>query len=225
MVLIKTRHLAAAFLLSGCCSAGSGAPPTKAPPKVVEAQLVALPAQGRSSCSGMFVDESFQIGEYPISNVRRGGQTTKGFNFKPWTKRKVTSAFSYTVEADGVVMKGACRDTSSRATSWDGSISSSDGLGQRETSSYDFFECSCSASGTDTLLEISGTGDFQGVFITMDDHTHHLKKEGTVHIAQLEGAPWLAVSRAKPGGLWLDPVLDEPARARLSCVVAGWMLR
>lgn len=63
------------------------------------------------------------------------------------------------------------------------------------------------------------------MFVTIDDQTHHLKQEGAVHIAELEGAPWLAVSRKKPGGLWLDPTLDEPTRARLSCVVAGWMLR
>lgn len=220
----KLKHLGAVSFLSGCCSAGSGAPPAEAPPNV-EARLVALPAQGRSSCSGALVDESFDIGEYSISKVRRGGQTTTGFDFKPWTKEKTTSSFSYTVEADGFVVKGACRDTSRRTTGWDGSISSSDGLGQRETSSYDFFECICSASATEILLEINGTGDFQGVFVTFDDQTLHLKKVGTIYMAEVGGAPWLAVSRKRPGGLWVDPLLDEPTRAGLSCVMAGWMLR
>ena len=220
----KLMHPGAASLLSGCCLAGSGAPPAEAPPNVEE-RLVALPARGRNSCSGALVDESFQIGEYSISKVRRSGQTTTGFNFKPWTKKKMTSGFSYTVEAEGVVMKGACRDTSHRTTGWDGSISSSDGLGQQETSSYDFFECICSAGGAEILLEINGTGDFQGVFVTIDDQTLHLKKEGTIHLAEVDGAPWLAVSLGRPGGLWVDPLLDEPTRAGLSCIVAGWMLR
>lgn len=220
----ELQVLAAASIVTGCSSAGSGAPPADMPDSV-EARLVALPAQGRSSWSGMFVDESFQLGEYLVSNVRRGGTESTSVGFNPWRKEWNTSAVFYEVGVDGFVTNGACRSTSRRATEWDGRISSKEGLGERETISSDFFECVCSTGGTETSLEISGTGPVQSVLVTFDDRTVHLKRQGTVHVADLDGAPWLAVSLSRQGGLWVDPSLDGQARAGLSCVVAGWMLR
>jgi|GEM_PF-3491295 len=218
------KSIVAAFALTGCCSAPSGMPPAKAPDDV-EARLEALPVEGRGVCSGMFVDESFQIGEYSVSDVDRSATTSMSVGFNPWRSEKKSSGLFFRVSTEGTVMNGACRSTSSRSTEWDGSISSKEGLGSREKSSYDFYECICSGDGKETTLEINGTGTFQAAFVSRNDKEVHVKRRGTIYLAEIDEAPWLAVSLGRQSGLWLDPSLDEQARAGLSCVVAGWMLR
>jgi hypothetical protein len=184
-----------------------------------------LEARDRSRASGALANESFALGPYEVSRVVRDWSSKDEASSGDVTTSATQSGYAYALLGRELELDGRCNVRSGgAATDLGDGWSLSSGFHAR-------LQCDC---GPVASLKLEHDGEsFVGTL------SHRGRVYDLRAITALEGGgaqsepsgyridgdePVAAVEVQHPGRVWLQPELDEPARAELTCLSAGLLL-
>ena len=216
-------HLAPGLVLTAALSACS-TPQMTAPADVVEASEQ-LPISDRSSWSGALADESFRIGPYQVVKVNRDWNRGSGWNILGLSSERIAGGYSFGLEDDGSVTKGACATEVSER-----SLNFRSGLGVSQQIAK--LACTCGNDST-VLLQTTRDRSFGGPLRTSAGNYQIeaiYEREGTWSDGNPSGyrvdgdAAVGAVDVLRPGRVWMGRAIEPSERKQLACIFAGLML-
>src|SRR3954468_5339122 len=82
--------------------------PQMAVPPDLNQGMDELPVQGRSTASGMLVNEDFKIDPYQVANVSRGAKSTTRFSLFGSTTSNSHSGYSFDFKSGDKTVHGEC---------------------------------------------------------------------------------------------------------------------
>ena len=223
MTILKFLVLVSITGLAAGCS-----PQRMAAPVDLEPHSDSLEVVNRSSFSGGLVDESFDVGEYQVTDVDRNWDVTSSFGVPGYSEGHTTGGYSYSLRASGGDWSADCAMDSDYADAE---------LREGVTLSYRFsqFACSCNWGKNQATLLIDNSGSASVAHLNTDSARYELTP-----LYDLEGGGTTsdpagfradnassslgAVDVLKPGHMWLDTGLSETERAETACLFAGLML-
>ena len=205
---------------------GACTPPPMAVPQDVERASDEILITDRSRASGMFVDESFTIGPYRITDVNRKWNSSSSSSFLSVSSGESKGGYSYGLKAPEGEYKAAC--TSHLDEKSVGVLGGAFG-----SQNYAVL-CQC---GGPTLATFSMSADsssrYKGTVVAGNDSyaiegIYTYEKGGTSGNPlgyEVRGAtPVGAVEVMGKGRVWLSKSLDPIARANVACLFAGLLL-
>ena len=209
------------FLLVAC------AQPRMVPPQEVAGGTV-LDAKNRSSASGAFVNEAFDLGAYKVAKVKRKLESSSSFSISNYNQNKTTTGYSYQLEGGITAWKGVCAMSRSEKGASIGSLSFS------KTKSNLTCECTGGAQPGRLELKAADNGTYAGTFTPagksyeMTPVTETDKKTfgGGPAGYRFDGSDGArgAVETLKPGRIWFTEKLAPEEREPAACVLTGLML-
>ncbi len=216
-------HLAPGLVLTAALSACS-TPQMTAPADVVEASEQ-LPISDRSPWSGALADESFGIGPYQVVEVNRDWSHGRGWGVLGFSSDSVAGGYSFGLEGDGSVTKGACA-TEASEKSLD--------LGSGRSVSRQTAKLSCTCGNDSTVvLQVKPDGAYGGLLHTSEGNyqveaiyeREGIWSDGNPSGYRVDGdAAVGAVDVIRPGRVWMGRAIEPGERKQLACVFAGLML-
>ena len=216
-------HLAPGLVLTAALSACS-TPQMTAPADVVEASEQ-LPISDRSSWSGALADESFGIGPYQVVEVNRDWSDGRGWSMLGLSSDSIAGGYSFGLEGDGSVTKGACATEASEKSL---DLRSGVSVG-RQTAKL---ACTCGNDST-VLLQITPDGTYGGRLQTSEGNyqieaiyeREGIWSDGNPSGYRVDGdAAVGAVDVLRPGRVWMGRAIEPGERKQLACIFAGLML-
>ena len=225
---MKTNRLIQSMTFGVAAVAITACAPAK---MVVPADIAALDqivVTNRSNASGAFIDESFKMGLYAISNVDRKWNTSSSKNLSVVSSEESAGGYAYDFANDKAKGKGECAITGSKK-----SVSLLSGLDVSKSASKIACACDWSQRVAKVALEAGNDGKFKGNLVTSaGNYTIEAiyEREGSVSDGSPAGYrvdgqnPVGGVESLKPGRIWLNQSLSVEERDDLSCVFAGLML-
>ena len=222
----RLPSLIVALALAG--SSGCSPSHMAVPPEVSE-QAEVLPVTDRSVFRGAWANESFTLGPYRVSGVDRDWNSSSGFEAGPYSKNETTGGYSFKHRAGESVSKGKC-STGSGSQEVEVGIGSGFSVGD-EFGEYSRLTCTCEP-GTEVHVETRGE-EYTG-FLQLGDQRFDVRSISGGVVEVLSGQPvgyridgpqeHHAVEVVPPGRVWLARSIDEDARRRLTCLLAGLLL-
>jgi len=213
---------AAAATLSGC----SG-PRMVAPADVASGSRV-LAVQGRKNATGAFVNESFALGSWKVSNVDRDWKSKSSFSVAGYGASKTKTGYTYDLEATSK-WSGSCAALKKEKGGGLGGFSVAVGESN--------LVCECKNGDKSASAQLSGPNakkHDQGqitwgdsalqLSIVEEASGSNLTGEPAGYRADRGGKAAGAVELLHPGQVWLANDLDAASSEALSCVFAGLML-
>jgi hypothetical protein len=195
------------------------------PPADVAEGARVLETKDRSSASGMFVDESFALDKYAVSEVDRDATSKSGFSVGGYGKSATTTGYTFQFDAGGSKYKAGC-----------GSVSKKQGfaLGGGGTVDWGNTEVSCEC-GKDAKLKLVGKGDGVSGSVTIAEQEYELTPVDETDSSSfgsgpagfrvdVDGKARGAVETLQPGRVWLAKGVDGQEADLISCLFVGLML-
>jgi hypothetical protein len=188
-----------------------------------------FPVQGRSSASGMFVNENFKLGDYDVANVSRGGKSKSTFAALGGFSSSEESGYSFDLKRGAETLHGECHFEANEGGA---------GLGGLKISNEKKkMACACgndAAPVASVVMQASTTSGYGGTLKAHDasfNVTAIYERQGgafsdgnpagyRVDGNGVEGA----VDVLGPGRAWLAKSLDGDKRTDVACVFAGLLL-
>ena len=193
-----------------------------APPADVASGSDVLQVQDRSRASGALADESFKLGNYSVTDVDRDWDSSSGSSFGGFGDKTKTTGYAFKLEGGGEALSGQCASETKEKSVFSGGGAVSWGSVR--------ITCACSGAGEGAEIVLSKAENK----LTLDGKKY---KVAPVHTTEDGGessdpsgfrvdgdGPLGAVEVVHPGQVWLEKGLEEPARAKASCLFAGLML-
>jgi len=191
-----------------------------------------IAVSNRSRASGVFANETFAMGAYPVTRVHRGGTSTESSGFKLAGLGKESSSskafYDYDMSSPVGLYKGSCGVRAS-------SESTQVGNWVVGGSGSQVLDCNCSGAGpgvTRAYLELAP--QIRGALVHRSGAAAPLQPataEGggsafSVPVGfEAGGTPPLgAVETVHPGRVWINRALGPGERADLACLFAGLLL-
>lgn len=219
---MKSGFLILTLSVVGCAG------PRMVPPKDVADGSSVLEVQNRSGASGLMVDESFDLGEYKITQVDRDASSKSGFSVGGFGKESIATGYSYRLQGKGADLLGACAsETNTKSTNI--------GIGSLESENSNVTcECKSAATTSKVVLSAGNDGALSGTLfagseeykVTQVLETDKSSWSSAAAGYRFDGAngPVGAVEALHPGRVWVTPKLPEAERPAVSCLSAGIML-
>ncbi len=216
-------HLAPGLVLTAALCACS-TPQMTAPADVVGASEQ-LPISDRSRWSGALADESFRIGPYQVVEVNRDWSHGRGWSMLGLSSNSIAGGYSFGLEGDGSVTKGACATEASEKSL---DLRSGVSVG-RQTAKL---ACTCGNDST-VLLQITPDGTYGGTLQTSEGNyqieaiyeREGIWSDGNPSGYRVDGdAAVGAVDVLRPGRVWMGRAIEPGERKQLACIFAGLML-
>jgi len=212
--------LAAALGMGGCA-----APRMVAPADVASGSRV-LEVKDRSSASGSFVDESFQLGKYKIADVDRDATSKKSSGGAGMSSDSAKTSYQYKLKDGDDTWIGSCF-----------SIARDKGAGSISISMSRTLGCECVAKERDerASAQLGGQADTDKGVLKLAGEKYELSTVEETdkssfaagpagYRADKDGEPIAAVEVIRPGRVWINKDVKDADAAPLSCVLAGLML-
>jgi len=235
MTYARTRLLRflpiAALALTACHAA------KLAVPSDVLGATEALEVTNRSSATGMFVNEDFEIGAFRVRGVDRSATRASKWSAGTTTQTTSDGGYTYRLEGGEVPLEGTCRSTSERTSGRDFLFGGTASIGRAS------FDCSCGPdarvglqTGVSATIPVpNGESPLYTGNLLLGDKTFHVRSlhgfEGGASVlepagyrADKDGVPFAAVDVLAPGRVFLPREVTSIDRARLTCLLAGVML-
>ena len=201
--------------------------PRMVPPADIAANSRVIDAIGRSRASGAFVDESFKLGQYGVTDVDRDWTSKNSTSIGPYGKDSTTAGYTYQFTAGKETLKGKCASIAEGKRLKSGFIEISFGRSSEQA-------CECGAGASQAVVKVSGSEHSQGV-VTLGDTEYVMQAVSKTDIANLAvgpvgyrvdsgDTPVAAVEVLHPGRIWFDREVSKEDETRMSCVFAGLML-
>ncbi len=210
------------FLFAAC------AQPRMVPPEEVAGGTV-LDAKNRSSASGLFVNEAFDLGSYKVANVKRKAESGSGFTISNYSQNKTTTGYSWQLEGGATPWKGVCAMTRS-----DKGVGLGNGMSFSKQKTNLTCECTGGPQAGRLEMKAADGGSYTGTFTpagksydltpvtTTDKKTFGMGAVG-YRFDATDGARG-AVETLKPGRIWFTEKLTAEEREPAACVLTGLML-
>lgn len=208
--------------------AGCATPTMKVPADVLSMEADQLVVTERKRASGAFVNESFKLGSYGITDVDRDWNTAKGYSVPGFSDTDTTSGYSFKFGASGGAMAGQCLiEGNTKATKIMGGITMSQSVSK--------MGCACEGGGikAEAVLNNVNSGQYSGTVKTSGgEYTIEAiyKAEGAFSTGNPTGyrvdsdVIQAAADVMYPGKVWLGKSLSDADKDQLSCLFAGLML-
>ncbi|MBT9492170.1 MAG: hypothetical protein IV107_07425 [Paucibacter sp.] len=226
----------AALLLSACASTVQ--PIAMTPQQGFGGQSEALVAGHRSSASGVFADESFELGLFRVAEVKRDlWASSNSVGLGPLTFGKTSSGFSYVLQGPDERLLGRCevRNGETRLPLWGNQI---------PLQAKFRLLCDCQGGQTSAHLDVSSDTGWQNVDAWLPnrlelsingqsfsgspfDHRGFTINDGRAFVGYRfdgQAGPAAAVGVFSPGQVWLHQQLPSAERAAMNCALAGLLL-
>ena len=199
--------------------------PRMVPPADVAAGARLLETKDRSSASGSFVDESFTLDKYAVSEVDRDATSKSSFSIGGYGKSSTTTGYTYELATGSDKFNGGC-----------GSVSKQQGVSLGGGSAVDWgsteITCECGAGAT---LKLVGNGDSVTGSVALGEEEYTLTPVDETDKSSLGpgpagfrvdagGKPQGAVETLHPGRVWLSKDVTGSVADKLSCLFVGLML-
>jgi hypothetical protein len=241
--LLACAASAAALLLSAC---GTVAPIVMTAPQDFAGYSEYWVAANRSGAGGLFADESFELGPYRVTEVKRDLLSSSGsFSLGPLTWDKTASGFSYVLQGEGERLLGRCerREGETRLPLWGNQIPLQASFG---------LKCDCQSAGpqdaggpaNSARLELASASSWkiedawvpERLQLNINghsfsgrpfDHQGQTISDGFAFVGfRFDGSvgPAAAVGLFSPGEVWLHQSLPVAQKAVMSCALAGLLL-
>jgi hypothetical protein len=196
------------------------------PPEIAQGSQI-LDAQNRSSATGLFVDESFDLGTYKVSKVDRKMTTNSSLSVNSFASNKTKTGYSFAFGGGQGSWKGTCTYASDQKNL---SI-----LGGEASYSQGGLVCECSDGSRTSRAEIGRQGEKLTGSLSAGGESYTLSPVfdtepkmagGMVAGYRFDAAdgPRAAVEVLHPGRVWLGQKLPESEREPSICAMAGLML-
>ena len=216
-------------LLAGALAVTAGCAAARmVPPNDVAEGSDAFEAEGRSSMSGAWVDESFRLGPYAVAGVDRSWDSGQAVTHGAYTRNDVQSGYVYQFREGAEALLGSCTaqvaESSYALTKSFSSLSKAYRL-----------TCTCGSGDRAASLELAREEGKPEGRVTLArgavevKSVHATNGLGTFHPAGYRlgnpgEAPLGAVEVLHPGRIWLSRSLEAGERRQLGCLMAGLML-
>lgn len=241
--------LLAPLLLSACVSN----PPRMNPPEPFQAQTELLESSGRKRLSGLWADESFQLGAYRVDKVKRGWTSKDELGLGRLTQLKTKEGFSYEFKGEHA-WSGRCDyQSTERGLKIGSSFTLEDhkarlGCSCRQADAQDGRD---GQEGREVRLHLDdewkpmrgwldlgpGQGQGQGQPAYALHQSYERRTQSGMPVEQglkspalgywvdgSDGRPFAAVEVLHPGRAWLPRSLSAPQKEAMACLMAGLML-
>lgn len=193
-------------------------------PADLAGQSKVLEVANRSTATGALVNESFQLGEYQITDVDRDWNSSSSFGAGAYGSGKKTTGYTFQLKASGTTWKGTCASLAKGTSMGDLSFANSTDV-----------TCECRSDKEKVTLKVGGqTAATSGTFkagaktyqVTGIDKTDksYFGAKPVGYRLDDSGSPYAAVETMRPGRVWLHKDVSEPEAAATSCALAGMML-
>jgi len=224
-----SRLLGVSSLVVITAASAGCTPPRMAVPGDLGAQGEVLEARNRSSMSGAFVDESFDLGPYKVSAVNRdwnsSSQSRSGFTFLDASH--ANGGHSFRLEGGSAPLAGRCFTEAEQSEAHIGNVSVS--------STFHRLECRCEAGAIASSLRLESADRGLKGQVEIPGGTFPLQSvhdpEGGAHMPDAIGyrvdgpaGPAGAVEVSRPGRVWIRRGTPPEQREALTCLFAGVML-
>ncbi len=224
MIKRRTRRLLGLVALT---AATACAGPRMVPPSDVAGNSRVIDAIDRSRSSGAFVDESFELGEYGVTNVDRDWTSKNSMSIGPYGEDSTTAGYTYQFTVGNETLKGKCASFAESERLQSGYIDVS-------LVRSNELVCECSAGASLAVVKISGPEHSRGV-VDLGDAEYVMQAVSETDMVHLAGGPVgyrvdggdtpvAAVEVLHPGRIWFDQAVSKKDETRMSCVFAGLML-
>lgn len=195
------------------------------PPADVAEGARVLETKDRSSASGSFVDESFTLDKYAVSEVDRDATSKSSFSIGGYGKSSTTTGYTYQFAAGSDKYNGGC-----------GSVSKQQGVSLGGGSAVDWgsteVTCECGAGNS---LKLVGNGDSVTGTVSLGEDKYTLTPVEETDKSSFgsgpagfrvdaDGKPQGAVETLHPGRVWLSKGVEGQVADKLSCLFVGLML-
>ncbi|MCV2367933.1 hypothetical protein [Roseateles oligotrophus] len=238
MRLQKTSIWLAPVVLMWLSACGTVAPIAMTPPQGFEAQSDAFLAGNRSADSGLFANESFDLGPYRVTDVKRDWADSKAsFSLGPLTWGKSSNGFAYVLRASNSTLHGRC-EVNNGETRLPLSVSII------PLQSRFSLKCDCQGDGAPARMELASNSGWQqqdawlpeSLKLTIGeqsfsgspfDHRGLAMSDGRAFVGYRfdgQAGPAAAVGLFSPGEVWLHQSLPASQRAAMTCALAGLLL-
>lgn len=195
------------------------------PPSDVTGTSRVLEAKDRSNATGALVDESFQLGDWKVTEVDRDWNSKSSFSVGPYGQADTTTGYSYQLDA-GKNWKGSCA-----------SVKKQKAVGNFSFGNKSNLICECKAGKSSVTASVSGanprshdTGEvklgkkkYQLSIISETDGSNFTGMPAGYRLDDGDASVG-AVETLKPGRVWLNKDLDEDDAEAVSCAMVGLML-
>ncbi len=217
-------------LVVGSALTGCAGPRMVVPPDVAQGSQV-LEVADRSAMTGSFVNESFKLGSFAVTDVDRDWNKKSGFSVAGYSNATTTTGYSFKLKGGG----GA----------WDGSCASSANdkgvhvMGGSVDWGKTKITCECKQGGVSVSVVLNAgspdsnknaagelsVGDTKYKVSPVNDTTQSNLGSGAAGF-RFDGEDGAvgAVEVLRPGRVWLQQRLPEAQRLPVACVSAGLML-
>jgi hypothetical protein len=192
-------------------------------PQAVAKGSEVLEAKDRSMASGALVDESFQLGRYPVTEVDRDWNSKGGFSAGPFSDKKATTGYQYQLTDGTNKLKGTCGSETKTKSIFGGG-------GSQIAWGSTTVACTCEGGADSASLTWSSDKSE----ITVAGNTYEIKPihETADGSSMSEPVGFSAGSKdtlgavevTHPGRVWLNNKLSDEAKAGASCLFVGLML-
>ena len=221
--MIKRRTLGLVALTAATACAG----PRMVPPADIAGNSRVIDAIGRSRASGAFVDQSFKLGPYGVTDIDRDWTSKASRSIGPYGEDSATTGYTYQFTAGEETLNGKCGSFAEGKRLNRGSAEISFGKSSE-------LVCECGAGPSQAGVIVGGSEHSQGV-VTLGDTEYVMQAVSETDMMNLAGGPVgyrvdrnhtpvAAVEVLHPGRIWFDPEVSQEDETRMSCVFAGLML-
>ena len=215
---IVLGSISAAFV--GCAG------PRMVPPAGLDGAQV-LETKDRKRASGMFVNESFQLGDFRVTDVNRKSVRNSGFTVARFNSTKTTTGYRYKFAKADKIWEGACAfNRQSKGLSLN--------VGDFSKSRFEL-ACDCKDGAQEARLDLKSEGETLAGTLNAGGSAYAVTPVGETdkktfgagpagyRVDDPDG-PRGAVEVLHPGRMWLNGSLREEERAPTACLLAGLML-
>lgn len=218
-------------MIAVLCAGGQWActTPQMAVPPDIGPATEAVPIQGRTSASGMFVSEGFKIGDFDVVDVSRGGKSKSRFGAFGGFKSSEESGYSFDLKRGDQNLHGECEAEATEAGATLGGITISNEKKK--------LACACGNEATpvaSVVMQASTADQQYGGSLKAHDATYDVKAIYDRQGGMSDGNPsgyrvdgngvQGAVDVLGPGRMWLARGLEGDKRTDVTCVFAGLLL-
>lgn len=202
--------------------------PRMVPPADVATGTV-LEAKNRSSASGAFVNEAFDLGAYKVAEVDRKWTHGSGFGAGPYSTHRSTAGFTFQLQGGAQAWKGTCAISKDEKN-----VSLGGGLAFGGSKAS--LTCECTDGNKTGHLDLlrDRSGNFTGKVtpagesyaLTPVTETEKKYWGGEPAGYRFDGSDGArgAVEMFKPGRIWFTGKMAETEREPATCLLAGLML-
>lgn len=227
---MKSRVSGIVGLVLGSALTGCAGPRMVAPDDVAEGSEV-LEVRDRSSLSGSFVNESFKLGPFAVTDVDRDWNKQKSFSVAGYSNATTTTGYSFRLKRGEAAWSGSCASSANEkgvkvlggSVDW-GKTKITCECKQGDASAAIVLNADSPDSNQSAAGELRvGAAKYKVSPVNDTDKSNFMVGAAGFRFDGEDGAVG-AVEVLRPGRVWLDQRLPEEQRLPVACVSAGLML-